>query len=324
MSIIERLSSDIEEAGWRATIAPISVRSAAWQDILDRHERGEFDERFFTERIAPYAGAPRKEIAHPRSLIAVSVPDRPVRIRFTLSQGTLATRVPPTYLHGERNDRRVEEHVRELLKPYGFTAAVASGPEKAMLTRSGLGHYGRNNLTFVVGMGSYHRPVVLVSDLPYEGVRAQTEPAVLPRCSTCRACLTACPTGAIGEDRFLLHAERCLTFWNEKPPDVAFPDWIDPEWHHALVGCFRCQEVCPENRAFIGSVVEGPTFDLAATQAILRGAPMENLPPSAQKALHSWDLVGYFDVLPRNLGALVGKVERLGTWEREIQGGIDA
>lgn len=291
MSVIERLLSEIQEAGWRAAILLYSAQAQARQDIPQRHDRGEFDEAFYAERVAPVVAEPTREIADPRSLIAVAVPDRPVRIRFTLPQGTLATRIPPTYLHGERNDRMVEERVREILKPSGFTAAIASGPEKAMLTRCGLGRYGRNNVTYVEGMGSYHRPVVLVSDLPYEGTGAQREPAALPRCSTCRACLAVCPTGGIGEDRFLLYAERCLTFWNEKPPQVPFPDWIAPEWHNALVGCFRCREACPEKRGFIGSVVEGPTFDLVASQAILRGVPLENLPPRAQKALHSWDLV---------------------------------
>lgn len=51
------------------------------------------------------------------------------------------------------------------------------------------------------------------------------------------ACLIECPTGAIGKDRFLLHAERRLVFHNERPAGVPFPDWIDPAWHNALFGC---------------------------------------------------------------------------------------
>ncbi len=253
------------------------------------------------------------EIGDPRSLIAVAVPDRPVRFRFHFPQGMLAVRVPPTYIHEERGDRAVEERLREVLAPFGFTAARARGPEKAMLTRSDLGRYGRNNVTYVPGMGSYHRPVVLVSDLPCEEASPRTEPAVLPRCSTCKACLAACPTGAIGEDRFLLHAERCLTFWNEKPPDVPFPAWIKPEWHNALVGCLRCQEVCPENRPSIESIVEGPTFGEKTTRALLAGTLMEDLPSEVQETLEAWDLIDYLDVLPRNLAALVRKAQGAGS-----------
>jgi len=201
----------------------------------------------------------------------------------------------------------VEERIRKVLAPAGSSVARARGPRKAMLALSTLGHYGRNNLVYVAGLGSYHRPVVLVSDVPCEEVPRREEPKALPRCSTCKACLAACPTQAIGEDRFLVHAERCLTFWNEKPPDVPFPAWIRPEWHNALVGCLRCQEVCPENRTFIESIVEGPRFDEEATRAFLAGAARTDLPVEVQEALDEWDLADFLDVLPRNLGALVTK-----------------
>jgi len=320
MSVVERLLSEVGAAGWRAAVAPYTVRTEAREDIARRYHDGAFDEEFYAERIAPLIEACPEEIADPRSFIAVTVPDRPVRIRFVLPHGTLVTRVPPTYLHGERSDRAIETSVCGMLEPFGFTAAIAGGPEKSMLTRSGLGRYGRNNVTYVEGMGSYHRPVVLVSDLPYEGSGAGMEPSVLPACRSCTACLAACPSGAIGKDRFLLHAERCLTFWNEKPPETPFPDWIHPEWHNALVGCFRCQEACPENRALIDSTVEGPTFDVAATAMLLAGTGFEALPPGVQETLRNCDLVGYLDVLPRNLSALVARAERLGTWKRGTQG----
>ena len=51
-------------------------------------------------------------------------------------------------------------------------------------------------------------------------------PRMLPRCEHCRSCARACPTGAIAADRFLLHAERCLVFHNERPGTIPFPRWI--------------------------------------------------------------------------------------------------
>lgn len=305
--MIREVLRDIEAAGWRAAILPFFARAVATRDIALRHTRGEFDEAFYAERIARLTDEPDAEIPSPRSLLAVAVPDRPVRVRFTFQEKTLEAIVPPTYIHGERSDRAVEDRVRKLLAPAGFSVARARGPRKAMLALSELGQYGRNNLIYVTGLGSYQRPVVLVSDAPCEEAPRRAEPTALPRCSTCKACLAACPTHAIGEDRFLVHAERCLTFWNEKPPGVPFPSWVHPEWHNALVGCLRCQEVCPENRPFIGSIVEGPCFDEEATRAFLAGAARMDLPVEVQEVLDAWDLADFLDVLPRNLGALVTK-----------------
>jgi epoxyqueuosine reductase len=304
--VIQRVLREVEVAGWRAAIMPFSSRAEARRGIEDRHARGEFDKGFYEERIARWAGQSDSEIPNPRSLFAVAVPDRPIQVRFRLQETTLATIVPPTYLHGERSDRAVEERIRKVLAPAGFAVARARGPTKAMLTLSELAQYGRNNLAYVADLGSYHRPVVLVSDLPCEEA-PRREPKALPRCSTCKACLAACPTQAIGEDRFLLHAERCLTFWNEKPPDVPFPAWVRPEWHNALVGCLLCQQACPENRPFLESIVEGPSFDEETTQAFLAGAAKKDLPVEVQQTLEEWDLVDFLDVLPRNLGALVTK-----------------
>jgi epoxyqueuosine reductase len=312
--VIERVLREVKVAGWRAAIMPFSSRAEATRGIALRHARGELDEAFYAERVAYLAGEFDSEIPNPRSLFAVAVPDRPVRVRFTFEEKTLEAIVPPTYIHGERSDRAVEERIRKVLAPAGFTVARAQGPKKAMLTLSELGQYGRNNLAYVAGLGSYHRPVVLVSDVPYEEVPRREEPMALPRCSTCTACLAACPTHAIGEDRFLVHAERCLTFWNEKPPDVSFPSWVRPEWHNALVGCLRCQEVCPENRPFIGSIVEGPCFDEEATRAFLAGASKKDLPVEVQEMLEDWDLADFLDVLPRNLGALATKATSV--WAR--------
>ena len=304
--MVRAVLEELEAAGWRTAIVPFSCRAEAQQGIASRHERGEFDEGFYEERVAGLVVESNPEVPTPRSLFCVAVPDRPVRIRFTLEGRAREAIVPPTYVHGERSDRAVEERIRKVLAPAGFSVARARGPTKAMAALSELACYGRNNLTYVQGLGSFHRPVVLVSDLPCDEA-PRREPEILPRCRTCRACLAACPTGAIGEDRFLLHAERCLTFWNEKPPHVPFPTWIRPEWHNALVGCLLCQKVCPENRPFLDSIVEGPLFDERTTEAFLAGAVKETLPPEVQRALEDWDLSDALDTLPRNLGALLAK-----------------
>lgn len=122
---------------------------------------------------------------------------------------------------------------------------------------------------------------------------------MLERCRDCQACRRRCPSGAIPEDRFLLRAERCLTFRNEDPGPM--PEWINAAWHHAIVGCMYCQLACPENREQRQWVEEGPEFSAEETELLIQGAPFDRLPAETVAKLESVDLQDWADVLARNL-----------------------
>jgi len=127
---------------------------------------------------------------------------------------------------------------------------------------------------------------------------------MMERCESCRACLNDCPTGAITSDRFLIRAERCMTFHNERLG--RFPVWIDPSWHNCLVGCLRCQRVCPENIRFREWIEEGEVFSQEETTLILNGVPQDHLPSETVRKLEKLNLIEYLDVLPRNPDPLLG------------------
>jgi epoxyqueuosine reductase len=198
----------------------------------------------------------------------------------------------------------VKEAVAEPLAAAGRTSAPALLPVKTLATSCGLAEYGRNNITYVPGMGSFHRLVAVFTDLPADEDTWQ-EPKRLAACDRCRACREACPTAAIGDDRFLLHAELCLTFWNEKPGDVQFPSWINPAWHNCLVGCMRCQDVCPENRAVLGNIEPTTEFSEAETELLLAGTGFANLSAATRRKLEEHDLAAALESFPRNLNALL-------------------
>jgi epoxyqueuosine reductase len=115
----------------------------------------------------------------------------------------------------------------------------------------------------------------------------------------------ACPTAAVGSDRFLLHAERCLTFLNERPKD--FPGWLSPAWHNSLVGCMICQKVCPANKDVVKWTAAGATFDNAETDLILNGGSEERLPRETFEKLKKHGMMAYYDVVGRNLKTLIEK-----------------
>ncbi len=302
MSATQNLIQDLASRGWRAAVVPYARRAEAIEGIVSRHERGELDESFYQEYLAPMLAEQAPGIPTPRSLILIAVPDRPLRINFTLDGASFPVTVAPGYV--QKVGPKPVEVVQKILSASGFSAARVGGPQKAMATLSGFARYGRNNISYVAGLGSFHALRTLVCDLPCDD-----EPShgleMLPRCETCRACRAACPTGAIGDDRFLLHAERCVTYWNEKSPEVPFPEWIEPGWHNALFGCLTCQRACPENQAYLDPVVEGPSFDEQTTRALLAGAKKEDFPDEVRSVLEEWRLADLLGYLPRNLGALV-------------------
>jgi epoxyqueuosine reductase len=275
--------------------------------IASDHRRGAFDEAFYQERLTGFVFAPPESIPEASSMIVVAVRQPQIRFTFTWRGQRVPVIVPPTYLHWQETDRRVEEALAEVLGAAGYRVAPALLPKKLLAVRSGLAEYGRNNITYVPGMGSFHRLAVFTSDLPCDD-ESWREPTMMARCEGCRACLRGCPSGAITSERFLLRAERCIVFHNEHPGDVPFPAWLDASWHNCLVGCMLCQNVCPENRDVLSSIEDGAVFSAQETALLVGGAPRDRLPSQTVAKLEEHDLVDLLDLLPRNLGALLAGI----------------
>jgi epoxyqueuosine reductase len=165
-----------------------------------------------------------------------------------------------------------------------------------------LAEYGRNNISYIPGLGSFHRLVAFYSDFPCVEDN-WGDPKVMERCETCTVCQKMCPTGAIPTDRFLLRAERCLSFFNESPDE--FPDWIDSSCHHCLVGCLACQKTCPVDKKFVDNIEDGPPFSAKETELILNETPESLLPEETLKKLKNLDIAEYLGHLGRNLQVLI-------------------
>ncbi len=70
--------------------------------------------------------------------------------------------------------------------------------------RAGLGWWGKNNLLVNRKYGSKIRLVTVLTDSELEPDEISTE-----NCGDCRACLKACPVGAISDDKDLFSLEAC-------------------------------------------------------------------------------------------------------------------
>jgi epoxyqueuosine reductase len=292
----------IGKQGFQGKIVSIEHVKELETEIMTRYQQGLLDSDLYNAYLASFDFTCQQKLKNARSLIIVTVPQPQIKVAFFRDDTPCPVVIPPTYYSDIDND--VADLLKTVLEPQGYQLQKVRLPEKLLAVLSGLARYGKNNITYVKGLGTFHRPVVFISDYPCEEDN-WGKPMVLEHCENCSACQKACPTDAIVSDRFQIHAERCLTFHNEasKP----FPQWLSASWHNCLVGCMICQKVCPANKDVLKWSEAGAAFDNAETDLILNGCSEERLPPETLEKLKKLDMTRYYDVLGRNLKALIEK-----------------
>lgn len=297
---VEMLYSRLEESGLKGRVVPVQHLADLKAEIETRHSEGLFNEEFHNETLSFFSFRPPDDLPSAASLIVVATARHQNKASFTWNGKIVTLILPPTYLGYYETPRQIGERLKEWLSPLGYAVASARLPLKPLAAHSGLAKYGRNNITYIAGMGSFFQLAAFFSDLPCQE-DGWHEPTMIDRCQKCRVCLNQCHSRAITSERFLLRAERCLTFHNERSPDHPFPTWIDQAWHHCVIGCMDCQEFCPENRAFRKCFDVEETFTHEETSLLLRGTSPDQLPSSSKAKLERLDLLGYLKLLPRNL-----------------------
>lgn len=303
-SIIQKFYETLEAKGYQGKIVSAKYIPELQKAIKQLHEKKLIDPNFYEEYRDYFEFKPNAQFGEIKSLFIITVPQPQYKIIFHWNKKEVPLIIPPTYLHGKAIIDSNLDLLAKILNPSGFNVEFALVPQKTLAVRVGLAQYGRNNITYVPNMGSFHRPSTYYSDFPYEEDSWQ-ELQVMDLCKECSACRRNCPTGAIPSDRFLLRVEKCLTFHNEHPADVPFPDWIDPTWHNCLVGCMRCQNVCPANKKVLKWIEPAPSFSEAETKMLVSGKAMDELPEETRKKIEKYDLENYLYVYPRNLGVIL-------------------
>jgi len=249
-----------------------------------------------------------KNLPEAKTIVIVAMPQPITRILFTWQGTTYPADIPPDYFAKAAYESRAEETLKNVLETAGYRIARAHLALKTLAVRSGLATYGRNNITYISGMGSLYSLVAFYTDCSCEADNWQESKAMVD-CENCALCRENCPTGSIPVDCFLIHAENCLGFLNEMEPD--FPYWVQlqPDWHNALIGCMRCQFVCPVNKPYLRKIVAGPSFSEEETGLILNKTPLENLSQETRQKLKISD--GVCSLLAPNLSALIAKQKKV-------------
>jgi epoxyqueuosine reductase len=299
--ILSTLYEKLESHNCKGKVVSIKHIHELEGNIEKPHKNGLLDEEFYQRELRHFFEFDVSgNLPEAKSLIVVAVSQPHMNITFHPDGKAFPCLIPSNYSH--KTDDLVQNIVESHLKSEGYYVEKAQLPLKSLAVHIGLAEYGRNNISYVKGMGSFIRLVAFVSDLPCPEDK-WGELKIMKRCETCTICQKMCPTGAIPSNRILLQAERCLTFFSEWPAE--FPDWLDPSWHHCLVGCLICQKTCPVNREFMENIEDGPTFSPVETDLILKDIPVRHLPKKTKEKLNELGILEYVGLLGRNFQVLM-------------------
>lgn len=304
--VIKELHQKLADADFKSTIVSTQRLFDLRRDFEKLLEQKSLNKEFYDEIVSRYGlhwhFDPPTSFPAAKSVVITAAPQPKVSLEFEYSGKKYYAIIPPTYIND--TDKEVVDIMSPHLEKYGYKIGDALLPTKLLAVRSGLAKYGRNNITYIDGWGSYYRLRAFFSDIPCTNDHWQ-EPEAMELCSKCTACIKKCPTSAIQQDRFLVNAGKCLTFFNEASYD--FPEWLDPAWHNCLVGCMICQDVCPANKDHTTWIMPGGEFSEEETGMILHGVSEDKLPSQTVEKLKKVAMLDSYELLQRNLRVLIEK-----------------
>jgi epoxyqueuosine reductase len=280
-AIAHKIQEEMERLGYQARTVSITHLPEVQEAVGGLVRQGLLNERL-CQNWHFYLDS-NKNLPEAKTIVIVAMPHPITRIWFEYKRSAYPADIPPDYL-AQKTESSAEAILNSLLGTAGYRVARAHLALKTLAVRSGLAEYGRNNIAYVPGMGSLCTLVAFYTDWP-AGEDNWRDAKAMKTCQDCRLCRQSCPTGSIADDRFLIHAENCLGFLQETEP--GFPYWVQlqPDWQNALIGCMRCQLVCPVDKPYLAKIEEGPSFSEEETSLILNKTPWEGLSPELRHKL---------------------------------------
>jgi epoxyqueuosine reductase len=270
--------------GYRIAWAEPSVIGEIYHRFNALRESGEIDPDFYSRMFGFFRYPEAFNMENPGTVIIVAIP-RPAHIvSFDYKGKTYDLLMPPTY-HDYRGI--FNQTLSDLSQWLGnkYRLELLNAPLKILSVMTGLSKYGKNNLVYVEGFGSYLQLVGFTTDeiLSCSNEIPADVPVAMDECGSCRICTKICPTGAIPEERFLLKADTCLTYFSETENKDSLPEEFQQQLRPCLIGCIACQEVCPANKGLLRFERLGIHFTEDETREIL-GEMGNRVPSDATRA----------------------------------------
>jgi epoxyqueuosine reductase len=155
------------------------------------------------------------------------------------------------YAYGEDYHQVVKDKLKILLRNMQQEIGeihgrcfVDSAPvmERAWASKAGIGWIGKHSLLINKTQGSFFflAEIIVDAELEYDA------PFATDHCGTCTACMDACPTGAIVENK-VVDGSKCISYFTIELKD-AIPTSYKDKFDDWMFGCDVCQDVCPWNR----------------------------------------------------------------------------
>ena len=267
------LAADVRRIGADAGLSALGIAGASVfadtrEDLHRRRRAGLHGGMQFTYRNPDRSTDPDRVLAGARSLVVGALGYRrsdpgdpgdvvdPGDPGDPVKPGDLVEPVRPRGLvaryarHDHYRDlRTILEQVADRLRLDGWQAVVVLDDnalvDRAAAHRAGLGWFGRNTLLLLPGLGSWFVLGSVVTDAPLEATPPLGPTGHGEGCGSCRRCVAACPTGALGDDG-VLDARRCLAWLVQA--SGTFPVEHRAALGGRIYGCDDCQTVCPVNR----------------------------------------------------------------------------
>lgn len=299
--VIEILKFEFEKINAKFKTVSIIHLKELQDEINEWKQKKLITKKFFNQNYGEFIFTPPKNIPDVQSIIIIGIPQKITSVHFSYKGKEYQTVIPPTYIYsGIRSI--CNEILSRILEKKGYLVDRAILPLKLLAVRSGLGQYGKNNICYVDGMGSFTRLEAFYTNYEFPN-DDWYEKRIMKACKTCYLCKNACPTHCIPKKRFLIHADHCLTHFNENVQD--FPNWVSNKSHNAIVGCMRCQIVCPMDKKFLQTNEQIINFSEEEISIILQKIPYKNILPTLAKKLENLNLKEYYSLLGRNLKVIM-------------------
>ena len=138
--------------------------------------------------------------------------------------------------------QKLEAFIIEKLPDAKLQSMVDTGElsDRAVAERAGIGWSGKNCAIITPEFGSYVYLGEMVTNIPFV-----PDSPIEDQCGSCRACLDACPTGALVQGG-QINAQKCVSFLTQTKDFL--PDEFRTKIGNRLYGCDSCQTACPKNK----------------------------------------------------------------------------
>ena len=309
--MIDKLKAWSKARGYEIAWGSASVLKDVNDEFDQLEDSGKFKADIYQELLSWLRLEDPKPFPNPETVFAIAVPRPTHKLVFELPDDRIETILPPTYVKHFETREAVRRDLSSSVFEDRYKTAILKAPLKALAARLGLVSYGRNNITYVPGMGSFFQLVGVITDavLP-SNTNTPGKAKPCPECQKCKVCIKACPTEAIQEERFLLRGEKCFVRYSEN--QIPWPSWLLPKLEKCfsaqtcLVGCLLCQLPCPMNKGRVQIEDAGVSFTAEETGKIIvkNTHGLDSLEDETREKIQSLGLTE-FQIIGRNLRELL-------------------